>query len=218
MAQRLTVAGPRRPLHRRSGLHHPGTAVAGITRVDELGTARPFEAAAVAECWASGARPEPVASACSPQRRQRVPLGIVLVAGRAVGRPRRHQSRCTGWPNRPTGRFTIPVPPQTIPPDPAWRSSAPTGWRCGCRCREPDRHHLSRCPTVVDGGAPVVITADAAAAMRARGARAIAAGADSPEALPALVNGSATVTVDWDPEGGRPHRRHRRSAPPWPPR
>ena len=53
-------------------------------------------------------------------------------------------------------------------------------------------------PTVADGGAPVVITADAAAAMRS--VLAIAAGADGPEALPEPVNGATTVTVDWDPE------------------
>ena len=52
--------------------------------------------------------------------------------------------------------------------------------------------------TVVDGGAPLVLTPDAAAAMR--GVLAIAAGVDGPEALPALVGGSATVRVDWDPE------------------
>jgi fatty acid synthase len=53
-------------------------------------------------------------------------------------------------------------------------------------------------PTVIDGGAPVLITADAAAAMRA--VLAIAAGVEGPDALPALVNGSATATVEWDPE------------------
>ena len=53
-------------------------------------------------------------------------------------------------------------------------------------------------PTVADGGAPVVITADAAAAMRA--VLAIAAGVDGPDALTVTAGGSTTVTVDWDPE------------------
>ena len=50
----------------------------------------------------------------------------------------------------------------------------------------------------VDGGIPVVSTEDATAAMRS--VLAIAAGADGPESLPAVRNGTATVTVDWDPE------------------
>ena len=52
--------------------------------------------------------------------------------------------------------------------------------------------------TTADGGAPVVSTEDAATAMRA--VLAIAAGVDGPEALPAAIDGVATVTVDWDPE------------------
>ena len=50
----------------------------------------------------------------------------------------------------------------------------------------------------VDGGTPVVSTEDAATAMRA--VLAIAAGVDGPEFLPAVTDGTATVTVDWDPE------------------
>ena len=54
----------------------------------------------------------------------------------------------------------------------------------------------------VDGGAPMVSTEDAAAAMRS--VLAIAAGTDVPEALPTVldVDGdkTATVTVEWDPE------------------
>ena len=53
--------------------------------------------------------------------------------------------------------------------------------------------------TVVDGGAPVVRTDDAAAAMRA--VLAIAAGVDGPAALPPVTGGSTTVTVEWDPNG-----------------
>jgi fatty acid synthase, bacteria type len=50
----------------------------------------------------------------------------------------------------------------------------------------------------VDGGTPVVSTEDAATAMRA--VLAIAAGVDGPDFLPAVTEGTATVTVDWDPE------------------
>ena len=50
----------------------------------------------------------------------------------------------------------------------------------------------------IDGGTPVVSTEDAATAMRA--VLAIAAGVDGPEFLPAVIDGTATVTVDWDPE------------------
>jgi hypothetical protein len=53
-------------------------------------------------------------------------------------------------------------------------------------------------PTVVDGGAPMVVTSDAAAAMRA--VLAIAAGVDGPEALPPLIGRSSTVRVEWDPD------------------
>ncbi|HWT49986.1 MAG TPA: fatty acid synthase subunit beta domain-containing protein, partial [Mycobacterium sp.] len=50
----------------------------------------------------------------------------------------------------------------------------------------------------VDGGTPVVSAEDATTAMRA--VLAIAAGIDGPEFLPAVTDGTATVTVDWDPE------------------
>ncbi|KAA1249711.1 DUF1729 domain-containing protein [Mycobacterium simiae] len=50
----------------------------------------------------------------------------------------------------------------------------------------------------VDGGIPVVSTEDAATAMRS--VLAIAAGVDGPESLPQVSHGTATVTVDWDPE------------------
>ncbi len=53
-------------------------------------------------------------------------------------------------------------------------------------------------PTVVDGGTPVIDTQDAAAAMRS--VLAIAAGVDGPDALPPVHDGTATVTVDWNPE------------------
>lgn len=53
-------------------------------------------------------------------------------------------------------------------------------------------------PNTIDGGVPVVSTDDATTAMRA--VLAIAAGVDGPEFLPQVTDGTATVTVDWDPE------------------
>jgi fatty acid synthase len=53
-------------------------------------------------------------------------------------------------------------------------------------------------PNTIDGGTPVVSMEDATAAMRR--VLAVAAGADGPEALPPVHDGTATVTVDWDPE------------------
>src|SRR4029077_1909679 len=50
----------------------------------------------------------------------------------------------------------------------------------------------------VDGGIPVVSTEDATTAMCA--VLAIDAGVDGPEFLPGVTDGTATVTVDWDPE------------------
>jgi fatty acid synthase len=55
----------------------------------------------------------------------------------------------------------------------------------------------------VNGGMPVVTTEDAAAAMRA--VLAIAAGVDGVDALPAVVDDTATVTVGGDPEEGADH-------------
>ena len=51
---------------------------------------------------------------------------------------------------------------------------------------------------VRDGGLPLVTTDDATSAMRAM--LAIAAGADRPESLPPVIDGTATVTAQWDPE------------------
>ena len=52
--------------------------------------------------------------------------------------------------------------------------------------------------STIDGGIPVIRTKDAIEAMRS--VLAIAAGADGPETLPRVHNGTATVTVQWDPE------------------
>ena len=180
----------------------PGTAaVAGITRVDEpvAELLDRFEAAAVADVLASGAEPNR-----SPRDCRAAPMSGARWA--SCWTPR----TCCG----PGGRRSIGAP-----------AGAAVGWQVHAESRTATNHStgarlevigsdrvvlrvplsgtwiditFTLPPTVVDGGAPMVITADAAAAMRA--VLAIAAGVDGPDALPALVNGSATVTVDWDPE------------------
>ena len=52
--------------------------------------------------------------------------------------------------------------------------------------------------STIDGAIPVIRTKDAIEAMRS--VLAIAAGADGPDTLPRVHNGTATVTVHWDPE------------------
>ena len=151
VAQRLTVAGPRRPLQRRSGLHHPGTAaVAGITCVDEpVGELLDrFEAAAVAEVLASGAEPEPVASrlqvrsdvsvrwaSCLTRRTccgPAAPPPTGAPAGIQLADWQVHDSRSAT--NHSTGSRLEVI-----------RPADHRGW-CGCRCREPGSTSPSRCP------------------------------------------------------------------------
>ena len=180
----------------------PGTAaVAGITRIDEpVGDLLDrFEKASVDRVLASGASVQPVASRLQLRSDLSGPLGIVLDSPDVL------------W----AGRTAI-NPVHRLAPPAQWQvhdSRSATNHSTGARLEvvAADRVILSvplsgtwidiayTLPsTVVDGGAPLIITPDAAAAMR--GVLAIAAGVDSPEALPELVGGSATVRVDWDPE------------------
>ncbi|WP_059017863.1 type I polyketide synthase [Mycobacterium sp. M26] len=180
----------------------PGTeAVAGITQVDEpvAELLDRFEKAAVDQALAEGARPEPVASRLQVRTDVAGPLAIVLDSPDVL------------WAGR-----TATNPVHRIAPPSAWLvhdNRSATNHSTGARLEVtgPDRVVLSvplsgtwidiafTLPaTVVDGGAPVVRTEDAAAAMRA--VLAIAAGVDGPDALPPVVNGSTTVTVEWDPE------------------
>ena len=180
----------------------PGTAaVAGITRIDEpVGELLDrFEKAAVDEVLAAGGRPLPVASRLQVRNDVTGPLGIVLDSPDVL------------W----AGRTAI-NPVHRLAPSAQWQvhdSRSATSHSTGARLEvvAADRVVLSvplsgswidiaftLPPTVVDGGAPVVLTPDAAAAMR--GVLAIAAGVDGPEDLPELIGGSTTVTVDWDPE------------------
>ncbi len=203
----------------------PGTeAVAGITRVDEpVGELLDrFESAAVAELLAAGQQPTAVASRLQGRLDVTGPLGIVLDspdvlwAGRTATNPVHRLAPPSQWQvlsARPEGRSAA-----TGECRPEGRSAA-TGECLSATCLSTgarlevvgaDRVVLSvplsgtwidiaftLPPTVVDGGAPMVITSDAAAAMRS--VLAIAAGVDGPDALPASV-GRSEALVEWDPE------------------
>ncbi|WP_299557290.1 type I polyketide synthase [uncultured Mycolicibacterium sp.] len=180
----------------------PGiAAVAGITRVDEpVGELLDrFEQAAVDEVVAAGREPREVAARRRVRGDVGGPLGVLLDAPDVL------------W----AGRTTV---------NPVHRIAAPGEWQVheettathastGARLEVADAGHVvlnvpisgtwiairfTLTDAVRTGGAPVVTTEDAAAAMRA--VLAIAAGVDGPEALPEVVDGSVTVTVGWQPE------------------
>ena len=184
----------------------PGTeAVAGITRVDEpVGELLTrFEKAAVDEVLSTGAAPVPAVSRLQVRDGVGGPLGVVLDSPDVL------------WAGRtavnPVHRLAPPQQWQVH--DGAGAGLSATSLSTGARLEVigPDRVVLrvpvsgrwiditfTLPPTVADGGAPLVITADAAASMRA--VLAIAAGVDGPDSLPLPAGGSTTVTVDWDPE------------------
>ena len=180
----------------------PGTAaVAGITRVDEpVGELLDrFEKAAVDHALAAGAAPTPVASRLQVRTDATGPLAIVLDspdvlwAGRTATNPVHRIAAPSEWlvhdersaTNHSTGaRLEVTAADRvvlSVPLSGTWIDIA-----------------FTLPATVVDGGAPVVRTEDAGAAMRA--VLAIAAGVDGPAALPPVTGGSTTVTVEWDPE------------------
>ena len=180
----------------------PGTqSVAGITRVDEpVGELLDrFEQAAVWEVLASGAQPVPVV--CRRQGRTDVtgPLAVILDAPDVM------------WAGRTT---TNPVHRIADPAE--WQvhenrsaTSASTGARLEVVGDSAVMLNVPLSGTWIDirfmltevirdGGAPVVSVGDAAAAMRS--VLAIAAGVDGPGSLPAVRNGTAKVSVIWNPE------------------
>ncbi|MGD1279665.1 fatty acid synthase subunit beta domain-containing protein [Mycobacterium seoulense] len=182
----------------------PGTAaVAGITRMDEpVGELLDrFEQAAIDEVLSSNGQPRAVASRRMGRPDVTGPLAVVLDAPDVQ------------WAGRTA---TNPVHRIADPGD--WlvhdgpESRRATHSSTGARLQvDGDRVVLSvplsgtwidipfTLPAnTIDGGTPVVPTEDAATAMRA--VLAIAAGVDGPEFLPAVVEGTASVTVDWDPE------------------
>ncbi|WP_104182659.1 type I polyketide synthase [Mycobacterium avium] len=182
----------------------PGTAaVAGITRMDEpVGELLDrFEQAAIDEALAAGVQPAAVTSRRTGRADVTGPLAVVLDApdvqwaGRTAINPVHRIAEPGDWLVHDG-------------PDSRRATHSSTGARLQV---EGDRVVLSvpvsgtwveipftLPPNTIDGGTPVVSTDDAATAMRA--VLAIAAGVDGPEFLPKVVDGAATVTVDWDPE------------------
>jgi fatty acid synthase, bacteria type len=183
----------------------PGTAaVAGITRMDEpVGELLDrFEQAAIDEVLDGGAEPKAVTSRRLGRSDVTGPLATVLDApdvlwaGRTVTNPvhriaepgdwlvhdgpesRRATHSSTGARLQVNGADGVVL---SVPVSGVW-VDIPFGLPAN----------------TVDGGAPVVSPEDATTAMRA--VLAIAAGVDGPEFLPAVTDGTATLTVDWDPE------------------
>lgn len=185
----------------------PGTAaVAGITRMDEpVGELLDrFEQAAVDEALAAGIEPTAVTSRRTGRADVTGPLAVVLDApdvqwaGRTAINPVHRIADPSEWL----------VHGDSEGPESRRATHSSTGARLQV---EDDRVVLSvpvsgvwieipftLPPNTVDGATPVVSTDDAAAAMRA--VLAIAAGVDGPEFMPPVADGTATVTVDWDPE------------------
>ncbi|BBY62201.1 type I polyketide synthase [Mycolicibacterium helvum] len=180
----------------------PGTqAVVGIDRVDEpVGELLDrFEQAAVDELLASGAAPEPAAARLRVRTDVTGPLAIVLDspdvlwAGRTATNPVHRIAAPTDWlvhDNRSATNHSTGARLEVVAADRVVLSVPLSGTWIDIAYTLP--------ATVIDGGTPVVRTDDAAAAMRA--VLAIAAGVDGPDALPPVVNGSTTVTFEWDPE------------------
>jgi fatty acid synthase, bacteria type len=182
----------------------PGTAsVAGITQMDEpVGELLDrFEQAAIDEVLSSDGQPRAVTSRRLGRPDVTGPLAVVLDAPDVQ------------WAGRTT---TNPVHRIADPGD--WlvhdgpESLRATHSSTGARLAVNGDNVVLSVPVsgawvdipfslpanTVDGGTPVVSTEDAATAMRA--VLAIAAGVDGPDFLPSVIDGTATVTVDWDPE------------------
>ncbi len=182
----------------------PGTAaVAGITRMDEpVGELLDrFEQAAIDEVLSSNGQPRAVASRRMGRLDVTGPLAVVLDApdvqwaGRTAINPVHRIADPSDWlvhdgpeSRRATHSFTGAR--LEVDGDRVVLSVPVSGTWIDIPFTLP--------ANTIDGGTPVVSTEDAATAMRA--VLAIAAGVDGPEFLPAVVDGTATVTVDWDPE------------------
>ncbi|KJX75267.1 type I polyketide synthase [Mycobacterium lepromatosis] len=181
----------------------PGiAAVSGITRMDEpIGELLDrFEQAAIDEVLAGGAEPVVVTSRRLGRADVTGPLAVVLDAPDVL------------WAGRIT---TNPVHRIADPNE--WQISgnlSATDSSTGARLQvEPEDQQVVltvpvskgwidipfTLPTnTVDGGTLLVSTEDATSAMRA--VLAIVAGVDGPELLPPVKDGTAIVTVAWDPE------------------
>lgn len=179
----------------------PGTAsVAGITRIDEpVGELlNRFEQAAIDEMVSAGAKPYDVTSRRLGRADVTGPLAVVLDApdvlwaGRIVRNPVHRIVDTVDWQvngNRSATNSSTGARLQTEGED-VILSVPVSGTWVDIRFTLP--------ANTVDGGTPVISAADAISAMRA--VLAIAAGVDGPEFLPRVIDGTATATVDWDPE------------------
>ncbi len=189
----------------------PGTAaVAGITRLDEpVGALLDrFEQAAVDDVLATGATPTPVTARRQGRTDVRGPLATVLDApdvlwaGRVATNPVHRIADPADW--QVHGDFGGPEEPRVI--------HSSTGARLQTFKTEGADQVVLSVPiagvwidirfslpaSTMDGAIPVIRPKDAIEAMRS--VLAIAAGAESPETLARVHNGTATVTVQWDPE------------------
>ncbi|MDP7723655.1 polyketide synthase [Mycobacterium sp. TY814] len=179
----------------------PGpAAVAGITRLDEpVGELLDrFEQAAIDEVLGSGAEPQDVTARRLGRADIRGPLAVVLDApdvlwaGRTTINPVHRIAEPGDWQvheNR-TATHTSTGSRLQVTSDSVTLSVPVSGTWIDIQFTLP--------ANTIDGGIPVVSTEDATAAMRS--VLAIAAGVDGPDSLPEVVNGTATLTVDWDPE------------------
>ena len=188
----------------------PGTAaVAGITRLDEpVGALLDrFEQAAVEQALAAGSEPTAVTSRRLGRADVTGPLAVVLDApdvlwaGRTAINPVYRIADSADW--------LVHEGSEQRGPDHRRATNSSTGARLQVNGDEQVVLSVPVSGTwvdipftlpanTVDGGTPVVSTEDAAIAMRA--VLAIAAGVDGPEFLPPVTDGTATLTVDWDPE------------------
>jgi len=185
----------------------PGTAaVAGITRLDEpVGELLDrFEQAAVDDVLSTGATPTAVTARRQHRSDVRGPLATVLDAPDVL------------WAGRtatnPVHRIADPAEWQIHHGGEDSREPRATHSSTGARLKTHGDQVVLSVPiagvwidirfslpaSTIDGGMPVIRTKDAIEAMRS--VLAIAAGAESPETLPRVHNGTATVNVHWDPE------------------
>jgi fatty acid synthase, bacteria type len=180
----------------------PGpAAVAGITRADEpVGELLDrFEQAAIDEVLAAERQPEPVAARRRGRNDVSGPLAVVLDApdvfwaGRMATNPVHRIGNPDDWQvyegRSATHAFTS-ARLHVVDEDRVVLRVALSGTWIDIAFTVTD--------VVRDGGLPLVTTEDAGSAMR--DVLAIAAGVDGPEFLPPVTDGTATVTVDWDPE------------------
>jgi fatty acid synthase len=180
----------------------PGTAsVAGITRLGEpVGELLDrFEQAAIDQVLAANGRPQPVTARRQGRTDVTGPLAVmldapdVLWAGRTATNPVHRIAGADEWQlheNRTATHPSTGARLEVVSGDQVVLSVPLSGTWIDMRFTLP--------AIVVDGGTPVVRTDDAATAMRS--VLAIAAGVDGPGALPSVHDGSAALTVDWNPE------------------